>query len=98
MPAKPVKHGVKVFCLCCAYTGVLYGFEFFTGQETNLNGSPTEIVKRLIYSCGAACNGRIVYTDNYYTSIQLEIQLYILFKMFLVGTFRLTQKIARTAN
>jgi hypothetical protein len=24
MPAKPIKHGIKVYALCCAYTGYLY--------------------------------------------------------------------------
>jgi hypothetical protein len=23
MPAKPIKHGIKVFCVCCAFTGVI---------------------------------------------------------------------------
>ncbi len=27
MPAKPIKHGIKVFCLCCAVTAVMLAFE-----------------------------------------------------------------------
>jgi hypothetical protein len=27
MSAKPIKHGIKVYALCCAYTGYLYMLE-----------------------------------------------------------------------
>ncbi len=33
MPAKPIKHGVKVFALCCAYSAILLGFEIFVGSN-----------------------------------------------------------------
>jgi len=26
MPAKPIKHGIEVFCLCCAVTAVMLAF------------------------------------------------------------------------
>jgi len=36
MPKKPIKHGVKVFAVCCAYSTVLLGFEVYTGAENNV--------------------------------------------------------------
>ena len=33
MPQKPIKHGIKVCCLCCAYTSYLLGFEVYVGKE-----------------------------------------------------------------
>ena len=32
MPAKPIKHGIKVYALCCSSTGYLYLFEIYTGK------------------------------------------------------------------
>ena len=29
MPAKPIKHGIKVFCLCCAVNAVMLAFEVY---------------------------------------------------------------------
>ena len=31
MPAKPIKHGIKVFALCCAETGYLYRLKYDSG-------------------------------------------------------------------
>ena len=33
MPAKPIKHGIKNFCLCCAYTGVMLAFKIYLGKS-----------------------------------------------------------------
>eukprot|EP00956_Cyclotella_meneghiniana_P044563 scaffold323191_cov89-Cyclotella_meneghiniana.AAC.1 len=33
MPRKPIKHGIKVFAVCCSYTGVLLGFEVYCGSS-----------------------------------------------------------------
>ena len=46
MPAKPIKHGIKVFVLACAETGYCYGFWVYCGKE-NDDCSPVEIVARL---------------------------------------------------
>jgi hypothetical protein len=99
MPAKPIKHGIKVFALCCAITGYLYHFEIYTGKEGGLDGSPGEVVKRLLSgSKNGASKGRILYTDNFYTSLGLMTYLYIAYSMLLVGTYRLTKKKSRTAD
>ena len=66
-------------------------------QGMSLKKSATIVVKRLIDMCGAGKQyGRILFTDNFYTSLQLMIVLWISFKMFSVETFRITKKKART--
>ncbi len=35
MPAKPIKHGIKVFCLCCAYSAIMLSFEMYCGKDSN---------------------------------------------------------------
>jgi hypothetical protein len=33
VPAKAIKHGVKVFCLCCAISAVLLSFKVYVGNQ-----------------------------------------------------------------
>ena len=66
LPKKPIKHGIKVFALCCAYTGYLLGFEVYLGKDTNTEeNSSLSIVNRLITEANLVGErGRILYTDN----------------------------------
>ena len=36
LPKKPIKHGLKVFAICCAVTAVLLGFEVYCGKDTGV--------------------------------------------------------------
>jgi hypothetical protein len=82
MPAKPIKHGIKVYALCCAYTGYLYGFEIYTGKGNTPDGSPKGVISRLLYAAGATgASGRILYTDNFYTSLAVMKYLFNAFSM-----------------
>jgi hypothetical protein len=99
MPAKPIKHGIKVYALCCSYTGYLYRFEIYTGKGGTADGSPTGVISRLLYGAGATgTSGRILYTDNFYTSLRVMKYIYVSFAMLLVGTYALTKKKSRTAD
>lgn len=100
MPAKPIKHCIKVYAICCSFTGYLYAFEIYTGIDHVADGSPRGVISRLLFSTGvtsATSSGRILYTDNFYTS--QEVMKYIFFKygMLLVGTYALTKKKLRTS-
>ncbi len=33
MPAKPTKHGIKVFCVCCAVSGIMLAYKVYCGKE-----------------------------------------------------------------
>jgi len=41
MPRKPIKHGIKVFTICCSVTAVLLGFEIYAGKE---NGASAAVI------------------------------------------------------
>ena len=41
MPKKPIKRGIKVFALCDAITGYLYGFEIYVVKLEEEDGSAT---------------------------------------------------------
>jgi hypothetical protein len=67
MPAKPIKHGIKVFANCCAESAYLMSFEIYTGKDGEKeDGSAVGIVDRLIREANltAQGTGRILYTDN----------------------------------
>jgi hypothetical protein len=78
MPRKPIKHGIKVFACCCAATSVLLSFEVYLGKENGtMESSAKDIVERLILSAHLTKHkGRILYTDNWYTSVKLAKALY----------------------
>jgi hypothetical protein len=107
MPAKPIKHGIKVFCLCCAYTGFLYAFYVYTGKgsdddddEEYSDGTKIGIINKLLTMAGLIIGsaGRILYIDNYYTSIAVMMFVWQKFKMLMVGVIKLTDKKSRTAD
>ena len=88
MPKKPIKHGIKVFALCCAYTGYLLGFEVYLGKDTETNeNSALQVVDRLINKADLIhLKGRILYADNWYTTTRLAKFLYETYRWLFVGT------------
>jgi hypothetical protein len=71
MPAKPIKHGVKVWMLCDATNVYLSRFEFYLGQKNNQTEhglghnvvmKPTENIQRTNY---------FVLFDNFFTDLLL---------------------------
>ena len=77
-----------MFALCCLYTGYLLGFEVYLGKETDTEeNSASKIVDRLINEADlVGAKGRILYTDNWYTSIRLGRYLYEKYRWLFVGT------------
>ena len=101
-PAKPIKHGIKVFCICCAYTAYMLGFSVYVGKD-NLKkgetGSTLEVVDNLIDIANLrGSRGRILFTDNWYTSINLATFLYEQYGWTMVGTLKPSKKQARESN
>ena len=100
MPAKPIKHGIKVFALCCAETGYLYGCWIYCGKD-NDSCTNVEIIERLMAMDGELLNnssGRVLYTDNYYTSESLMEMMHTKYNAFVVGTTAMTKKKSRTKD
>ena len=94
MPLKPIKHGIKVFAACCAYTGHVLCFEVYLGKGVGgIDSSALEVVDRLLRNGNLiTCTGRILYTDNWYTSTKLAFHLYNTYKWLFVGTIAPTEK------
>ena len=90
MPKKPIKHGIKVFCLCDADTGYLLAFEVYTGEK---GSSTCEIIQRLILQSGLQNEtGRRLFMDNYYTTMKVVTTLYEEYGWVCAGTVVLTKK------
>jgi hypothetical protein len=103
MPRKPIKHGIKVFALCCATTGVLVSFLVYTGKDYVPPGeswSNINVCDILLNSAGlrSVGVGRVLYTDNFYTSISLREHCYAVYGFLMVGTYALSSKLSRTAR
>jgi hypothetical protein len=79
----------------------VYNIEVYTGKRSDLDGSPTAVIKRLLTGSGFEAEevaGRTMYCDNWYTSLTLLRDLGRDFNMAVVGTVTLTTKKSRTAT
>ena len=97
MPAKPIKHDINVFCLCCAVSAVLLAFEVYVGkEEVERDNSALAVCHRLVVDAGLTdTRGRVLYTDNYYTSVKLAKHMFEKFGWTIVGTIVPTDKKSR---
>lgn len=100
MKAKPIKHGIKVFVVCCALSAVMADFEIFVGKEAadkTADTSALGICDRLITRAGLTQRrGRILYTDNFYTSMKLAMHMFEKYGWTICGTIVPTEKKSRT--
>ena len=72
MPAKPIKHGIKVFALCCAMSAVILAFKVYVGKEDDSDGTAVGVCDQLVNDAGLiSAYGHLLYTDNYSTSVKL---------------------------
>ena len=72
MPAKPIKHGIKVYAMCCAVSGIMIAWNVYTGAEEGVVNTTTKICADLAKQANIHNQkGRVLYTDNYYTSVKL---------------------------
>jgi hypothetical protein len=94
MPAKPIKHGIKVFCICCAVSGIMLAYEVYCGnKDKKTDGTSVQVCDRLVNEAELTkSRGRTLYTDNYYTSIKLAKHLFEKYRWTLVGTIVPTDK------
>lgn len=100
MPNKPIKHGVKVFSLCCGETGYFHGAWVYCGKDFD-NALPVEIIDKLLmqdpefFANSASCT---LYSDNYYACNELMEMLFTKYNMFSVGAVSLTKKNSRASD
>ena len=97
MPAKPITHGIKVFLLTCK--NHVIGWEIYLGKDFQQDNSAEAVVVRLITNTNLTLHsGRILYTDNWYTSIKLATTLFKDYDWLFVGTSAPTEKKRREAD
>lgn len=84
-PMKPIKHGIKVFVLACATYAYVYNFRIYQGKGDC--GTVMDIVLDKMMDGDMVGKNRVLFTDNWYTSIPLALHLFTRFQTLLVGTF-----------
>ena len=52
MPAKPIKHGIKVFALCCALSAGILSFKVYVGKEDDSDGTAVGVCNDLVVDAG----------------------------------------------
>ena len=96
MLAKPIKHGIKVFVLCCAVSALILAFKVYVEKEDDSNISVAAVCDELCVDAGLTHQwGRVLYTENYYTSVKLEKLMFEKYGWTIVGTISPTDKKSR---
>jgi hypothetical protein len=53
MPAKPIKHGIKVFCVCCAVSGIMLAYKVYCGKvDKKTDGTVISLCDNLLQKAG----------------------------------------------
>ena len=67
-----------MLCLCCAVSAALLSFEIYVGKEDKeRDNSALAVCDQLVTTAGLTGNrGRVLYTDNYYTSMKLAKHMF----------------------
>ncbi|KAB0803767.1 hypothetical protein PPYR_00737 [Photinus pyralis] len=89
IPNKRHRYGIKVFKLC-SDRGYTWNLMVYCGKTTDRENSVAESVVMELVD-GLLDQGRVLYTDNWYTSVPLAYRL-LDRKTHLVGTLRLNRK------
>ena len=63
-PLKPVRWGLKTYCLCDSKTGYLHNMSPYTGESNNLDNTVTELLGDL------SGKGYHLYMDNFYNQVE----------------------------
>ena len=77
-----------MFALCCSYTDYLLGYEVYLGKDTETGeNSALQVADRLLVNADlVSAKGRILYMDNWYTTLRLAKHLYETYGWLFVGT------------
>ena len=97
MLQKPIKHDIKVFALCCVYTAVLLSSIVYVEEEDDSDNSALKFCnKPCIGAVITYVQGRVMYTDNYYTSVKLAYHIFENYGWKIVGNIVPTDKKSRS--
>jgi hypothetical protein len=92
---KPVKWGIKIYCVCCSLTSYFFHGEFYIGKREEVDAA----VKNMSIMVQTVCRllrplqgfNHRVYMDNFYTSIPVFTQLARML-IWSTGTIRTNRK------
>jgi hypothetical protein len=90
IPGKSHKYGIKLY-KCCLTGGYTYNFQVYSGKDTveNQKGHSHDVVMKLMN--GLLYEGRVLYTDNFYTSVPLAEEL-LNNSTYICGTVKAARK------
>ena len=92
MPAKPIKHGIKLWLRCDSNSAYLHQFDVYLGKSGNrtvsTNGLYFDVVDKLTESLHGG--NHHVYFDNLYTSVPL-LKYLLTKKVYACGTVRMNR-------
>jgi len=93
MPTKPIKHGIKVFVLCCAFSAIILSFKVYVGKYDDSDGTSIGVCDKLVKDAKlTGARGRVLYTYSYYTSVKLAKLTYEKYGWTIVGTISAIDK------
>ncbi|KAL3815360.1 hypothetical protein ACHAXA_002144, partial [Cyclostephanos tholiformis] len=94
MPAKLIKHGIKVFCVCYAASGIILVYKVYCGKgDKKTDGTVISLCDNLLQKASLTdAQGRTLHADNYYTSMSLVKHLYNKYRWNCIGTIVPTEK------
>lgn len=92
---KPIRWGLKLFCVCCSLTGYLWNAAWYLGKldETDAKQAETSATHRSVLQILTPLSNKnhIVHMDNFYTSVPLLNQL-LQMGILGCGTIRMNRK------
>ena len=90
---KPVRFGIKIFCLCCSLTSYLFNAIFYVGKTDENVSQESSVTQQTVIKLMQPLAGQNheVYMDNYYTGIPLFTELQKM-KIYATGTVRTNRK------
>lgn len=90
---KPVRWGIKIFCVCCSVSSYLFNAYFYIGKQEDDNTKEASVTQKTVLKLMEPLAGKNhrVYMDNYYTGIPLIRELEKM-DIFTTGTVRTNRK------
>ena len=86
MHVKPIKHGIKVFAICCDISTILIGFKVYFFQEDHSRNIAMGIFDDIVKEAGiTTARGHTIYTNNYCTSMALAKHMFNKYVWTIVG-------------
>lgn len=90
---KPIRWGIKIFCVCCCFTSYLLNACFYVGKSEESEREERSVTHKTVLNLMTPFSGKKhrLYMDNYYTGIPLFRDLEKM-EIYSTGTVRTNRK------